>query len=112
MVLIQVGTVSASTAIRPAPPAAQAPMPALMGVKGVLDALSDRQSKQIVGRRQRSGDPRQWPIVILASSPRSRHDPSGNRRVMWTPITASSAMAMPPGTVSVAMPYAAISAAG
>ena len=57
MVLIQVGTVSASTAIRPAPPAAQAPMPALMGVKGVLDALSDRQSKQIVGRRQRDRRP-------------------------------------------------------
>jgi hypothetical protein len=55
MVLIQVGTVSASTAIHPAPPAAHAGR--LMGVKGVLDALSDRQSKQIVGRRQRDRRP-------------------------------------------------------
>jgi hypothetical protein len=57
MVLIQVGTVGehchpSGATSRPGAHAGR-----LMGVKGVLDALSDRQSKQIVGRRQRDRRP-------------------------------------------------------
>jgi hypothetical protein len=51
------------------------------------------------------GDPRQWPIGdlgVVAAVAAMTHQATG--RVMWTPITVSSAMAMPAGTVSVATP--------